>query len=151
MPKHFLFLLMLASFASCSHESLSTPSQRFPFAYVQNDCGPTDGIATQFYFTANESSGDKFDEPFITIEIVDNLPKSAPQDYSIESQHTSILASRCIKPGQCVGATSGTLHLSKYAAGKSASGVYELHFKDGSIERASFDATWRAIQHLLCG
>src|SRR5882762_5532609 len=76
--------------------------------------------------------------------------KSAPQNYSIRSGRSVVLASRCLRPGRCEAATSGTLHLSKFSEGKGASGEYELHFQDGSVEKGSFDATW-CVARLICG
>ncbi len=120
MSKYFLCLIILASSASCGFQSDANPSGRFPFAYVRDDCGPTDGIVLVFYFTMKETTGEKFDEPFISVSINENLPKSAPQDYSIRQGSYAMLASRCLKPAQCVAATSGTLHLSKFGERKGA-------------------------------
>jgi hypothetical protein len=105
-----LTLVVLTSSAGCGRES----EGHFPFAYVQDDCGPTDGLALHFYFTQKKSEAGKYEEPFLDISINENLPKSAPQDYSIRSGSGAVLASRCLIPGQCVGATSGTLHLTKF-------------------------------------
>ena len=145
----FLPFALLASSASCGNQSRATPS-RFPFAYVEDACGPTDGLALEFFFTQKQAQCGKFAEPFILIEIVENLPNSAPQDYSITAGRSALLASRCMSNGQCEAATSGTLHLAKFSHGSGASGSYELHFKDGSVEAGSFDATW-CVTRLLCG
>jgi len=141
-----LSLGVIATSASCDRES----ERRFPFAYVQEDCGPTDGPALHFYFTQKPSEAGKYIEPFLDILISENLPKSAAQDYSIGPGSAAVFASRCSAPGQCVGATSGTLHLTKFDGRKGVSGEYKLHFKDGSVEKASFDAT-RCFVQLLCG
>jgi hypothetical protein len=82
--------------------------------------------------------------------INENLPKFGPQDYSIRPGRWFLLASRCLKPGQCEAATSGTLHLAKFIERQGASGEYELHFKDGSLEKGSFDTTWGARPR-MCG
>jgi hypothetical protein len=137
---------VLTSSARCGRES----EGYFPFAYVQEDCGPTDGPALHFYFTQKQSEAGKYKEPFLDILISENLPKSAPQDYSIRSGSGAVLASRCLTPGQCVGATSGTLHLTMFDKRRSVSGEYKLHFKVGSVEKGSFDAT-RCFVPLLCG
>jgi hypothetical protein len=147
-----IYLLVLALFstsASSGRESQTRARrERFPFAYVQNDCGPADGPALTFRFTQKDSKCEKYEEPFIVISIVDNLPTFAPQDYRI-GPGSMALARRCLRPGQCEAATSGTLHLAKLSNGKSASGKYELHFRDGSIEEGSFDAVWCAMT-LIC-
>ncbi len=145
----FLPFVLLASSASCGNQSRATPS-RFPFVYVEDVCGPTDGLALEFFFTQKQAQCGEFEEPFILIEIVENLPKSAPQSYSITSGRSALLASRCMSHGECETATSGTLHLTKFSHGSGASGSYELHFKDGSVEAGSFHATW-CVSRLLCG
>jgi hypothetical protein len=142
-------LALLASSLSCRNQLSATPTQ-FSFAYVEDDCGPTDGLALEFFFTQKQSQCGKFEEPFILIEIDENLPTSAPQDYTIMSGRSAVLASRCMSHGQCESATSGTLRLAKFRHGSGASGAYELHFNDGSVERGSFDARW-CVTKLLCG
>jgi hypothetical protein len=117
---------------------------------VQNNCGPADGLALQFYFTQKRAERGQYDEPYIVISINENLPKSAPQDYPIKLERSAVVASRCLKPGQCEAATSGNIHLERYAQGKGASGDYELHFRDGSVEKGRFDATWFHMK-FLCG
>lgn len=146
VPLFLLTLVLLTSLTGCGHES----EGHFPFAYVQNDCGPTDGVALQFYFTQKQSEPGKYSEPFLAISINENLPKSAPQHYSIRSGTWAVLASRCLTPGQCVGASSGTLHITKFDGRKGVSGEYKLDFKDGTVEKGSFDAT-RCFVPLLCG
>jgi hypothetical protein len=151
VPKYFLCLITLFTYsAGRGYKSESTPPNRFPFAYVQPDCGPADGPALVFHFTVKESQNEKYEEPFISLSIIENLPNSAPRDYAIKPGGSGALAALCRASGQCVRATSGTLHLTKFAQGKVASGEYELHFQDGSVERAAFDATWRRMK-LMCG
>jgi hypothetical protein len=141
-----LTLVILTSSAMCGRES----ERDFPFAYVQDECGETDGLALNFYFTQKQSETEIYKEPFLHIAINENLPKSAPQDYSMRSGSGAVFASRCLKPGQCVGATSGTLHLTKFDERRRISGEYKLHFEDGSVEEGSFDATRRFVP-FLCG
>jgi hypothetical protein len=141
-----LTLVVLISSATCGRES----EGYFSFAYVQEDCGPTDGPALHFYFTQKQSEAGKYKEPFLDILISGN-PKSAPRDYSIRSGSAAVFASRCLTPGQCVGATSGTLHLTKFDERRGVSwGEYKLRFKDGSVEKGSFNAT-RYFVPVLCG
>ena len=137
-----LTLACLASSAGYGCQSAANAPVRFPSAYVQDDCGPTDGLVVKFYFTRKQSECGKYEEPFIIISINENLPKSAPQDYSIRSGRWAMLASRCLKAGQCESATSGSLKLRKFIERQGASGEYELHFHDGSVEKGSFNAMW---------
>jgi hypothetical protein len=146
-----VFLLTLALFASSPSsglESQTRPRSRFPFAFVQNDCGPADGPALTFRFTVKDSICGKYEEPYIVISIIENLPTFAPQDYPIGTG-SKVSARRCLRPGQCEAVTSGTLHLAKFSKGKSVSGKYELHFRDGSVEEGSFDAVW-CVMTFIC-
>src|SRR5271168_1752382 len=86
-----LSLGVLAISAACGRES----EGHLPFAYVQDDCGPTDGLALHFYFTHEQSQAGKYKEPFLDITINENLPVSAPQDYSIRPGSAAVFASRC--------------------------------------------------------
>jgi hypothetical protein len=151
LPISLLTLAFLSCSASCERQYDANRTVRTPFAYVQGACGPTDGPAIEFYFTAKQSQFGKYQEPFTMISINENLPSSTPRDYSIKSGQYAVLASRCLKPGQCDAATSGTLHLTTFSPGKSATGDYELYFQDGRVERDSFDAAWYVVKQLMCG
>jgi hypothetical protein len=124
------------------------PSGRFPFTYAQYGCAPTDALALDFYFTAEKRECGQYGEPFVKISIWKELPKSAP--YSIELRATEAGAIRCLKPGACEAATSGSLRLDKFINDKSSAGEYELRFKNGSVEKGRFDATW-CHEKFVCG
>jgi hypothetical protein len=149
LSQFLLPLTLLASLVSCRDRLREAPP-RFPFASVEDACGPADGPALEFYFTQKLAECGKVEEPVILIEIDENLPQSAPRDYTITSGQSAVMAQRCMSRGQCEIATSGTLHLAKFNHGSGASGEYELHFKDGTVEKASFDARW-CVTQLLCG
>jgi hypothetical protein len=151
IPISLLTLAFLSCSASCGRQYDANPSLRTYFAYVQGGCGPTDDPAIEFYFTPKRSQFGKYAEPFIMIAINENLPSSTPRAYSIKSGQYAVLASRCLKPGQCDAATSGTLHLTSFRPGKGATGDYELYFQDGRVERDSFDAMWYVVEPLVCG
>ncbi|HKI26211.1 MAG TPA: hypothetical protein VKA07_07790, partial [Candidatus Sulfotelmatobacter sp.] len=120
-----LTIVLLCLTVSCRHSSAANARPHFPFAYVQEDCGPTDGIAMEFYFTATQGQAGKYKEPFLQIEVNKILPASAPQSYSVEAGKWDVLAERCLKPGSCEAATSGFLHLLKLSPGAGGSGDYE--------------------------
>jgi hypothetical protein len=145
-----LILVLLASSPGCAPEFATKPAVHFPFAYAQHDCAPNDALALQFYFTTKQGKCGEYKEPFLMISINRNLPKSAPKDYTIGPDRNAVGASRCLRPGQCESVAYGTLHLERFLEGKSAVGEYELHFQDGSVEKARFEATWCFI-HFLCG
>lgn len=117
------------------------------FAYVQFDCAPNDAIALNFYVTPKKQDCGKYQGPFLEILIMRNAPSSAPYSIDLDGDAAGF---RCVRPGACERATSGSLHLRKFIEGKSASGEYELEFQDGSVERASFDATW-CYRKFACG
>jgi hypothetical protein len=69
VPSVFLLpLALLASAVSYGNQLRATPT-RFPFAYVEDVCGPTDGLALEFFVTQKQTQCGKFEEPFILIEI----------------------------------------------------------------------------------
>jgi len=141
----FLFvLIILGASASCGKKYA-------PFAYVQPDCGPTDGPALTFYFTSKQVHAGKYEEPFVEISIYENLPRSAPANYAIGARGDHVLASRCTSPGKCADAIAGYLHIIAVSA-KGVGGVYELHFQNGTVEESAFDAIWVTPEpKLLCG
>jgi hypothetical protein len=141
-----LGLILLTDSATAKRQANSP--QPFPFAYAQYGCAPTDALALDFYFTANHSECGRISEPFVKISIWKNLPKSAP--YSVDLRATEAGAIRCLRPGACEAATSGSLHLDTFIDQKTSAGEYELHFKDGSVEKGRFDATWCHIR-FVCG
>ncbi len=141
-----LGMILLTDSATANRQADSP--LRFPFAYAQYGCAPTDALALDFYFTAKQSECGKIGEPFVKISIWKNLPKSAP--YSVDVRATEVGAIRCLEPGACEAATSGSLHLDKFIDEKISAGEFELHFKDGSVEKGSFDATWCHIK-FVCG
>ena len=151
IPTFLLTLAFLFCSASCGRRYDANFTASTSFAYVQDSCGPTDGPAIEFYFAPKQSQFGKYAEPFIMISINESLPDSTPRDYSIKPGQYAVLASRCLKPGQCDAATSGTLHLNTFSPGTGATGHYELYFRDGRVEADSFDATWYVVKQLMCG
>ena len=141
-----LGMILLTDAATANRQAGS--SVHFPFAYVQYGCAPTDALALDFYFTAERSECGKISEPYVKIAIWKNLPKSAP--YSIEVRATEAGAIRCLRSGACEAAISGSMRLDKFIEEKISAGEYELHFRDGSVEKGSFDATWCHLR-FVCG
>jgi hypothetical protein len=150
LPIPVLTIALLCLAMSCRHSSAANARPHFPFAYMQEDCGPTDGVAMEFYFTAKQGQGGKYEEPFLQIEVNKGPPMSALQSYPVESGKWDVLAQRCLRPGACEPVSSGFLHVSKFSRGVGASGDYELRFRDGSIEKGRFEAVWYR-NYFLCG
>ena len=81
-----LFVLIpFSSSANCRRKSEANYPAHFPFAYVQEGCGPADGPALLFYFTVKPAKCGKYGEPFLLIQIIGNLPKSASHAYAMGS------------------------------------------------------------------
>jgi hypothetical protein len=150
LPVPVLIAVLFSFTMDCRHSSAANAAPHFPFAYVQEDCGPADGIVMVFYFTGKQSQGGKYKEPFLRIELGENLPKSAARSYTIKAGKPDVSGSRCLRAGSCETATSGFLTLSKLSRGVEASGEYELHFGDGSVEKGHFEAVWYR-NFFLCG
>ena len=144
-------LVLLACSTNCGWKSEANLSAHFPFAHVEIDCGPTDNIALYFHFTAKPAECKKYEKPYISIMIDGYSPKTSPHDYSIGSKGSFVSAWRCMETGPCQPATSGNLHTEKIEENKTALGECELHFKDGSVEKGRFDATWCITPPLGCG
>lgn len=143
-----LVTLLCLPFNGTACFASATP--HFSFAYMQEACGPTDGIATEFYFTATQAAHGKYKEPFLRIAVDQTLPKTTPQDHPIRPATSDVIGWRCLRPGACAVATSGFLRLSKFTRGVGAHGDYELHFQDGTVEKGHFDAIWYR-NYFLCG
>jgi hypothetical protein len=137
-----LALIACACLAGCERNSEANYPARFPFSYVQRECGPTDGAALNFYFTLTQSPLGKYQEPFLEISINEKVPSSAPQDYSIKPGKYVLLASRCLSPGKCDAATSRPL-----AQGKELKGIVSLlHGTSWSILPAGkVSRTWQIL------
>lgn len=141
--------LLLGLSASYVVKSEASPAANFPFARVEDACGPADGPAFQLYFTAKETDCGPVKEPFLSISANEFLPKT-PRNYSFRQGDRTAGAARCLRAGACESATSGTLRLTEIEPGKGVSGDFELHFSNRSVEKASFHAKWCAVR-LLCG
>jgi hypothetical protein len=66
------------------------------------------------YCSTKPANCGKYEEPFLMIGIIGNLPKAAPHDYTMGSGGR-VLASRCQSRGHCETATTGVLHLTKFS------------------------------------
>lgn len=145
-----LVLVALGASASCRDKPGPYIPLHVPFAYVQPDCGPTDGPALTFHFASKQVNSGRHEGPIVEISIYEGLPRSAPADYAIGGRGTRAFGSRCASAGKCEYATSGALHISQTQKG--ISGEYELHFQSGVIEKGIFNATLvQPNPPLLCG
>jgi hypothetical protein len=143
--KCLLVSVFLVSVVTSALDYGTSRPAHFPFAYVGRDCAATDAIALNFYFTPEKSDCGKHREPLIMISVMRNLPTSAP--YSVHLDGNVAAGFRCLRQGVCERAASGTLRLGAFTEGESASGEYELHFQDGSVEKASLSSSRTPPSH----
>jgi hypothetical protein len=122
-------------------QPLSAEPNRLRHATIRNTCAPWDGPAIGILLSG--TAGCKVTEtPYIQISLWKNLPPKAGKTYQFDISNSNGQASRCMKPGKCEAAVSGTVSFEIYDEGKRAKGRYELHFKDSLTETGSFDADW---------
>jgi hypothetical protein len=124
----------------------------FLFAYLQKQCGPTDGINLTFYFSQKPSGESRYEEPYVESSISADATRPAPRGYTITPGKYDLRAFRCTASGKCDAGVSGNLHLSTQGVKQNIRGDYELHFQHEAVERGAFDANWVILkQPLLCG
>jgi len=128
---------------------LPTAARRFPYATIAHTCAPWDGPALAVVLSSAAGCA-SVPGPFIRISLWHELPPTAGKTISFATGNSNGQASRCLKPNACEAATSGSVVFDVVDEGKNAYGRYELHFKDGSIESGSFEATW-CENRALCG
>ena len=125
------------------------PPAAYPYATIRHACGPTDGPALQITLTKVEKPGKNDARLFLTLyRDLPELPLAQPRTFELERMQSGD-AVRCPKPNACESAERGQVVLEKFD-GTGAEGSYELHFKDGAIERGRFKATWLEIRE-ACG
>ena len=121
----------------------------YPYGTIQHACGPTDGPALQITLTKVENPGK--DDARLLLTIYGDLPEpplAQLRTFELESMQSGD-AARCPRANACETAVRGQVMLQKFD-GTGAEGSYEMHFKDGSIERGRFKAAWVEVR-LACG
>jgi hypothetical protein len=129
--------------------SLPAATHHFPYATVVQTCAPWDGPALAVLLS-NTAGCAPLKPPYIQISLWRDLPPKTGKTFSFDIRNSNGQASRCLKPNECEAATSGSVVFDIVDEGKRATGSYELHFKDDSIERGSFEALW-CESRALCG
>ena len=144
-------VILAISIVGCSGTNNVSPEIKppnpFASAYLVPACGALGG-AMEFYFAKGPGESATHRATYIHITADGEMPESngnfiiMPHDYRLA-------ASRCQLAGQCEEATWGTLHVRAFKIGLGASGSYELGFRDGSVEKASFGAAYREPGRML--
>jgi len=119
----------------------------YSYAVVRNGCAPWDGPAIAIYLTKLQVTSSEIPLPSIAINLWRNLPPPVNQPISLQGDLG--LGNRCLAPEHCESAVAGTVTLTTYDE-NGAAGTYELKFKNGEVERGSFQARWQKLRQ-FCG
>ena len=121
----------------------------FPYATIRHACAPWDGPALQITLTKVQNPGKDDARLFLTLyRDLPEPPLAQPRTFELERMQSGD-AVRCPRPNACESAERGQVVLEKFD-GTGAQGSYELYFKDGSIERGMFKASWSEVRE-ACG
>ena len=121
-----------------------------PSAFVVPACGGMGGSALEFYFTQGPNESVTHRATYIAMK-ADGDPDQSEGNFIIMPGSYILSGSRCPLAGECETAIWGTLQVSAFRPGQGASGKYELGFKDGSVERATFNAAYhKPDEELFC-
>lgn len=115
--------------------------ETYPYAVVRDSCAPWDGPAVAIYLTKSKVTAREIPEPSITINLWRQLPPPINQPISLQSGGLGV-ATRCLHAEDCEAAIGATITFTSYSD-SSISGSYELKFKNGDVERGSFQAAWQ--------
>ncbi len=132
-----------------SAQPLSAEPHNLRYATMRNSCAPWDGPAIAIVLS-NSAGCKAVETPYVQISLWRNLPPKTGKTYQFDTSNSNGAASRCLKPGKCEAATSGTVTFEIYEEGKRNRGHYELHFKDNVSEIGTFLAEWCSNRE-LCG
>ena len=126
-------------------------NERFPYTTVGEACAPWDGPAIQLHFSSAPLKCGKGDVVELTVSFWRELPLHDDQTFTLDRNSKWGGASYC-KGGEqpCERATSGSIHIEKFAQSKSASGSYELVFPKLGRVAGTFHADWCHVR-VLCG
>ena len=151
MPKPFRrFILTLVAVVAIAALG-STDDANYQYALVQNTCAPWDGAAMQITL-ANEplQCQREVHGAYLMLGVWRGVPLHAGQVVKFSPNENNGFASRCKKAGECQAAESGEITFDTVVAGKSATGRYELHFRDGTTMTGRFNAKWCQVR-MMCG
>ena len=112
-----------------------------PRAFVVPACGGIGPGALEFYSAQGPNESGSHRATHITMR-ADRDPAQSGGNFIIMPGSYILFASRCPLAGECETAIRGTLQVSLFRPGQGAYGKYEIGFKDGSVERATFDAAY---------
>jgi hypothetical protein len=117
---------------------------------MQSSCAPWDGPAIAITLTTEPAQCKRIAGPFLSLAIWRGVPIHAGQVVKFGPGSDAGWAARCAKEGDCMPAQSGTITFDNYEERSSATGRYELEFKDGGILKGTFAVKW-CEERVRCG
>lgn len=120
---------------------------------VRRTCLPNDAPAIGLYFWTAHEARERSQRPHLRVAIaraVITRPISAPTTIALDIANQRANVSRCPAGKPCQSAVAGTVVFDRLDEGRGASGRFELRFRDGDVERGSFEARWSESRE-ICG
>ena len=130
--------------------TLAVDKELFPYSTVAASCAPWDGPATELRFSTTPLKCEQGDRIELTISFWRNLPLHHNQTFSLDAKSNWGGASYC-KDAKfpCERASSGNIHIERFAEGVGAQGTYDLVFPKLGRVSGSFHADWCKTR-LMC-
>lgn len=119
----------------------------YPYAVIRNSCAPWDGPAVAIYLTKTQVTSNDVPFPYIGISLWRSFPPPLNQPISLQAEQGA--GNRCRSSQECESAVAATVTFTSYDD-NGAAGTYELKFKNGEVERGSFQGRWQRIRQ-FCG
>jgi len=146
-----LATMALATMSLATMSAIATPAgPSFSYGTMRRSCAPWDGPAVEINLTTEPTQCKRVAEPYISIAIWRGLPIHAGQVVKLGAGSDAGSAARCTREGDCKLAQSTTINFDNYQERSSATGHYELQFKDGEILKGTFEVKW-CEERVVCG
>ncbi len=142
---------MVATVALTVIAAIASPDgSSFSNGTMQSSCAPWDGPAIAITLTTEPAQCKRIAGPYLSLAIWRGLPIHEGQIVKFGSGSDAGWAARCAKEGDCKPAQSGTIIFENYQERSSATGRYELQFKDGGSLKGTFAVKW-CEERVICG
>jgi hypothetical protein len=144
-------LLTLAALVAVVSTTGTAEPSKYSYALVRGSCAPWDGGAVDVTLSTEplECKQEPHGE-YLAIYIWRGLPLHPGQVIKIRAGSDDGGVSRCKKTGNCERAESGEISFDSFVEGKSASGRFAVHFKNGETVTGTFQARW-CVERVTCG
>ena len=143
--------LLMCTFATLAAALAQAANPTYSTGSIQASCAPWDGAAIAMTIAARPFEPKQpVEPPYLNINIWKDLPLHDGQTVKLSTGSQAGSASRCLKEGSCEAAISSEIRFDKFKPGSSATGHYELHFKNGDTLSGAFDLKWVEVR-MFCG